>query len=150
MEVGRTSRTVVAAIGVVREPDGSEHEVSFSSPGPELQIATVVGPGRLGLESRRTSLAFVPGDVLAVPVKVSRGPGVEGPIRVELAAPRPSQSLWSDPLIIAAGQDEGVVRIVCGTTDVRPLTDRVVLQAVGHAESGPVTAETRLTLVAGP
>jgi hypothetical protein len=150
MEIGRTSRTVVAAIGVVREPDGSDHEVSFSSPGAELQIATVVGPGRLGLESRRTSLAFVAGDVLAVPVKVSRGPGVDGPIRVELAVPKPSHSLWTHPLILAEGRDEGVVRIVCGTTDERPSTDRVVLQAVGHAQSGPVTAETRLTLVVGP
>jgi hypothetical protein len=150
MEIGRTSRTVVAAIGVVREPDGIDHEVSFSSPGAELQIATVVGPGRLGLESRRTSLAFVAGDVLAVPVKVSRGPGLGGPIRVELAVPKPSHSLWAEPLILADGRDEGVVRIVCGTTDERPLTDRVVLRAVGHAQSGPVTAEARLTLVTDP
>ena len=150
MEIGRTSRSVVAAIGVVKEADGSEHEVSFSTPGAELQIATVVGPGRIGLEARRTSLAFAPGGILTVPVKVSRGPGVDGPIRVELAVPKPSHGLWTAPLILAAGQDEGVVRIVCGTTVARPLTDHLVLQAVGQTKGGPVTAEARLALVAGP
>ncbi len=150
MEVGRTSRTVVAATGIVREPDGVEHEVSFSSPGTELQIATVVGPGRLGLESRRTSLAFVAGGVLEVPVRISRGQGVKGPVRVELAGPGPIRGLSADPLILAEGRDEGVVRIVCGTAGERPTTDRVVLQAVATVEGGPVTAETRLTLVAGP
>ena len=93
MEIGRTSRTVVAATGVIRDPDGVEHEVSYSTPRIELQIATVVGPGRLGLESRRTSLSFVAGGVLEVPVKVSRGREVRGPIRVELAGPGPSQRL---------------------------------------------------------
>ena len=150
MEIGRTSRTVVAATGVVREPDGTEHEVSFSTPRNELQIATVVGPGRLGLESRRTSLAFVAGGVLEVPVKVSRGQGVTGPVRVELAGPKPARGLSAEPLILAEGRDEGVVRIVCGTTGERPSDRSRRPPGRRPAEGGPVTAEARLTLVADP
>src|SRR5205085_140284 len=80
MEIGRTSRTVVIATGVVREPDGTEHEVSFSNPRNELQIAAVIGPGRLGLDLRRASIAVAPGRTLEVPVKVARGRGVDGPV----------------------------------------------------------------------
>jgi hypothetical protein len=150
MEIGRTSRTVVAATGVVREPDGGEHEVSFSTPGIELQVATVVGPGRLAIESRRTSLAFVPGGVLDVPVKVSRGQGIKGPVRVALAGPKSPRGISAEPLTLAEGREEGIVRIVCGSTVERPPADHLVLEAVADAEGGPVTAETRLTLVDFP
>ena len=150
MEVGRTSRSVVAAVGVVREPDGGEHEVSFSTPRNELQIATVVGPGRLGLEARRTSLAFVAGGVLEVPVKVSRGPGITGPVRVELAGPGPGRGLSADPLLLPEGRDEGVLRIVCGPADERPPTGRLLLRAVAPAGDDPVIAEASLVLVADP
>jgi hypothetical protein len=150
MEIGRTSRTVVMAIGVIRDPDGTEHEVNFSTPRTELQVTAVIGPGRLGLGTQRSSLTFHAGSVLEVPIKVSRGQGVKGPIRIELIEPRPSTELSAEPLVLEEGHEEGIVRIACGSSLEGPPVARVVLQALAPLEGGPVTAELRLTLVAGP
>ena len=87
MEIGRTSRTVVMASGVVHEPDGSTHEVSYSSPGAEVQMVAVIEPGRLGVEPLRTSIAIEPGKIVEIPFKLSRSERVSGPVRVGLVIP---------------------------------------------------------------
>ena len=63
------------ATGVVREPDGTEHEVSFSNPKTEIQVVAVIGPGRLGLEVGRASVAVAPERTLAIPVRIARERG---------------------------------------------------------------------------
>jgi hypothetical protein len=148
MEIGRTSRAVVMAIGVVREPDGTEHEVSFANPRTELQVVSVVAPGLLGLEARRTSVAAISGKTLEVPVKVTRGKGVAGPVRIELMIPRWLHGLSAEPLILNEGDDEGILRIVCGRTVEPPRTAQTVLRATSTA-ADPVTAEAPLTVIVG-
>jgi hypothetical protein len=150
MEIGRTSRTVLMATGLVREPDGTEHEVSFSSPSAEVQLIAVIEPARLGLESTRTSLAIAPGRTLEVPVKLARGRGVNGPVRVELVVPRRVIGLRAEPLVLSAGQDQGIMRIACATVVVSPRTDKVILRAQARVGVDPIFAEAKLTIVAEP
>ena len=138
MEIGRTSRAVVMATGVIREPDGTEHEVSFTTPKTELQVVAVVAPGLLGLEAGRTSVAATSGKTLEVPVKVTRGKGVAGPVHVELIAPEWLRGLSAEPLVLNEGDDEGILRIVCGPSLEAPRTAQVVLRA-RSAASDPVT-----------
>ena len=38
METGRTSRTCVMGVAILKEPDGSEHRVSFSSVNQNEQL----------------------------------------------------------------------------------------------------------------
>jgi len=146
MEIGRTSRAVVMAIGVVREPDGTEYEVSFATPKTELQVVAVIAPGLLGLEAGRTSVAATTGKTLEVPVKVRRGKGVAGPVQVELVTPEWLHGLSAEPLVLNEGDDEGILRIVCATSLEAPRTAQVVLRA-RSAASDPVTAEAPLTVV---
>ncbi len=61
MEIGRTSRTVVMAVGEVVDPDGSKHKVSFTSLNQNEQIVALVDPGQLSIELDRQTAVVVPG-----------------------------------------------------------------------------------------
>jgi hypothetical protein len=151
MEIGRTSRTVVMATGVVREPDGTEHEVNFSTPKTELQVVSVIAPGLLGLEARRSSVMAAPGAMLEVPVKVLRGKEVAGPVRIELIVPESSlRGLSAEPLVLNEGDEDGVFRIVCGASVTGPPTSQVLLRARSASGDDSVTAEAALTVVVDP
>ena len=74
MEMGRTSRTCVMGVGVVKD-GGAEHYVSYSSVQQNDQIIAVVEAGRLGVEVEKPASWRRRGKSVAVPVKVSRGQG---------------------------------------------------------------------------
>ncbi|HMC65682.1 MAG TPA: PPC domain-containing protein, partial [Gemmataceae bacterium] len=111
MELGRTSRSCVVAVGVIKDTDGSEHEVSFSSINQNEQIVAVVEPGRLGIETARTSAAIDPGKNVAVPVRVTRAKGLDGPIKVELIVPSHIRGVRADTVTIPAGRDRGSITV---------------------------------------
>jgi len=147
MEVGRTSRAVVMATGIVREPDGTEHEVSFSSIVNDLQISAVIGPGLLALEPGRTSIMVDPGGFVEVPIRVARGQSVDGPVRVELVAGPSVRGLAAEPLILDKGRDEGRLRIRRDPSRERLASARIPIRASASVDGDPVTAEASITLV---
>ena len=148
MEIGRTSRAVVMATGTIREPDGTNHEVNFSDPKNEIQITAVVGPGVIGLDLGRTSIALAPRRTVDVPVKVSRGKGIDGPIRVELLRSAGIRGVSAQPLILKAGRNEGTLRVVCDRSIDGPPAATLILQAAAIVGGEPVTAEAPLSVVA--
>ena len=154
MEIGRTSRAVVMATGSVREPDGLEHETSFSTPEIELQLVAVIRPGRLALESSRPSFAFDAGPVAEIPVKIVRGKGVSGPVRVELVESGAVLGLSAEPLILKDDQNAGVLRIVRDARVEIPSTStapvRIAIQARALTADGPLIAETGISFVGRP
>jgi hypothetical protein len=147
MEIGRTSRTVVAASGVVREPDGTEHEVSFSSPKADTQIVAVIGPGRLGLDLARASAALAPGRTSEVPVRVARGEGIDGPVRIEIVPAAWLHRLAAEPLVLDKDHEEGVLKIECGPEPAQWGTAQLLVRASAPAGADTVTAEASLTVV---
>jgi hypothetical protein len=150
MEIGRTSRTVVMATGVVREPDGTEHEVSFSNQKAEIQVVAVIGPGRLGLEVGRASVAVAPESTSEIPVKIARGKGVEVPVRVEIVSSPTLRGISAEPLILNIDREEATLQIKCGPDIAGFGTGRVVLRATALVGGDPVTAQASLTIVADP
>lgn len=147
MEVGRTSRTVVTAAGIVRDNDGTEYEVNYSSHGAELQVIAVIGPGLLGLEASRDSLPLAPGRSIEVGVKLARSKTAGGPVRVEMIAPAEVQGLSAEPLILEPGHAEGVMRIHSGEVLTCPSEARILLRASTMVGGDPATAETTLAIV---
>ena len=143
MELGRTSRTCVMGVGVVK--DGSaEHYVSYSSVQQNDQIIAVVEAGRLGVEVEKTALAAGRGKSAAVPVKVSRGRGLTGPVKVELILPAHLRGVSAEPIIIPADQANGTLTVrfadAPGPFNM-PLTVRATL-----TDGDPVVAETKLEI----
>jgi hypothetical protein len=143
MEIGRTCRVCIMGIGVVRDADGVEHEVSFSSTDQQMQLIVVVEPGRLGLTLDRGSVRGSPGQWVSLPLAIRRGTGLTGPVTVELVADDPS--IRAEPLTIPAGQSGGELKwrvTRSGTWTIRAAT---------RDERGqPVTAEARVDVVASP
>jgi hypothetical protein len=111
METGRTSRACVMGVATLREPDGSEHRVSFSSINPNEQFIAVVGPGRLSLATEQTVLVAPPGQMVALPVQIRRGPGLQGDVKIELIVPAHIRGVTAEPVVIAAGQERGVLTL---------------------------------------
>jgi hypothetical protein len=148
MEIGRTSRSVVMATGIIREPDGSEHEVGFSSPNADLQVISVIGPGLLGLEVLRSSVSAAPGKVLEVPIKIARAKQLDGPVRIQLALTKTIRGISADSLVLSKGQDTGRLRIVCDATLALPPRASMVIHATALFAGDPVTAEATVIVVA--
>ncbi len=145
MELGRTSRTCIMGVGVVKD-GGGEHYVSYSSVQQNDQIIAVVEAGRLGVAVEKPAILAVRGKSVAVAVRVSRDKGLVGPVKVELILPRHLHGVAAEPLVVPAGQSSGVLKVhfadAAGPFNM-PLTVRATLTA-----GDPVVAETKVDVVA--
>jgi hypothetical protein len=148
METGRTSRACVMAVGVVKD-GGAEHAVGYTSEGQNDQIIAVVETGLLGVEAERGSVPAVPGQAVAVPVKVSRGKGQAGPVRLELLVPEHVRGLSAEPVVLPADQSRGDFTLRFAAGPLGPFNVPLVLRATLTTAAGPVIAETKLEVVAG-
>jgi hypothetical protein len=146
METGRTCRVCVMGVGVIQEPDGSKHEVSFSSVNQNEQLVAVVGPGRLAMELERTSLTFIPGNTVIVPVHIRRGQGLSGTVKIELTLPEHVRGLSADPVTIAAGREDAQLTIRCAAGTAGPFNMPVTVRATLLHNGEPVVAEGKLEI----
>jgi hypothetical protein len=146
MQTGRTCRVCVMGEAAVTD-GGEKHVVSYTSAAQNEQIVAVVETGRLGLEVERTSVAAVSGGSVTVQVKVSRGEGLTGPVRLELTLPAHVRGVSADPVSIPADRSRGTLTLHFAKGAASPFNGPVVLRATLSDASGPVTAETRLEIV---
>jgi hypothetical protein len=144
METGRTSRTCVMAVGVVKDAVGGEHEVSFTSVAQNEQVVAVVEPGRLGVEADRASLLVTPGRSETVAVRVSRAKGLEGPVKVELVVPAHMRAIAADPVEVPAGAAKAALAIRFAAEAGGPYNMPVVIRATLTVKGEPVVAEAKL------
>jgi hypothetical protein len=145
MEIGRTCRVCIMASAVIKDGD-REHEVSFSAIGQNDQIVTVIEAGKLNVETTAASVAAAPGKTVSVPIKVLRGKGLSGPVRVELVLPAHVRGVQAEPMTIAEGQGEGTLAIRFAGDSQGPFNMPATIRATLETASGPVFAETRLEL----
>lgn len=147
MEIGRTSRTCVMAVGRVTLDDGSEHIVSATSHAQNDQIIILVDPGQLSVRLERSSLMARPGAHVEVPLVVERGADLAGPVQVELIVPSHVSGVACEPLRLTAAQSRGTLRVHFPVDNAgpfnQPFTVRATLQHRGH----PYTAESSLEIV---
>jgi hypothetical protein len=144
MEMGRTCRVCVQGVGVVKDADGSEHRVSFSSVNQNEQLVAVVGPGVIALEAERTSFRAEPGKQFAIAVKVQRGQGVEGPVELELVTPSHQRGLTAAKTTLAAKEDRGQLIVTCADKLTGPFNMPVIMRATLMRSGEPIVAEVKL------
>jgi hypothetical protein len=150
METGRTSRVCVMGVGVIKEADGKEHQVSFSSVNQNEQLVAVVGPGKLALELERTTLIVQRGKTVFVPVRIKRGQGVEGEAKLELIVPAHIKSLNGEVSTIAKGKEDGRLAIRCSTDARGPFNMPVIVRATILHDGQPVIAEGKVEILPEP
>ncbi|MGE5192584.1 MAG: hypothetical protein ACM3U2_08790, partial [Deltaproteobacteria bacterium] len=148
MEIGRTSRSVVMAVGEIADADGSRHTVSFTSLNQNEQIVALVDPGQLSLEVDRRSLRETPGGSAAVSVTVGRGQGVNVPVRIELVLPPHIHGVAADPLTLPAAQTTGTLTLHFSPSNRGPFNMPLLLRATAvKSATDSVVAETKIEIV---
>ena len=145
MEIGRTWRTCVEGVGVVKD-GGTERYVSYSSVQQNDQIIAVVETGRLGLEVEKPSILAGRGDSAAVPVKVSRGKGLNGPVKVELILPQHLHGVSAEAVVVAADQSIGTLTVHFAADALGPFNMPLTVRAT-LTDGDPVVAEAKLEIV---
>jgi hypothetical protein len=147
MEIGRTSRTCIMAVGVVNDAGGAAHKVSFTSLNQNEQIVILVDPGQLTLDADRHSIAALPGKEVELRVRVGRGQGVDGAIRVEAIQPAHFRGLDVSPVMIAEDQTTATLRFQFADR-IERINMPVILRATTTRDTAsPVTAETQVEIV---
>ncbi len=144
METGRTCRVCVQGVGTIKEADGTEHRVSFSSVNQNEQLVAVVGPGKLAIEAERTSFAAVPGKSFDVAVRIKRGQGVEGPVELDIVVSPQMRGISSAKVTIAAKEERGTLIVTCAERLAGPFNMPVTLRATLRQNGDPIIAETKL------
>jgi hypothetical protein len=147
METGRTCRVCVMAVGLIKDADGNEHAVSFTSLQQNEQLVAVIEPGRLGVERDRATLRAEPGKTVELAVRVSRGKGLVGPVKVELIVPEHLHGLGGGPVEVAAGEARAVLPIHFAADASGPYNMPVTIRATLLDGGKPVVAETRVEIL---
>jgi hypothetical protein len=148
METGRTCRVCVMGTATVKDPDGTEHVVTYSSREQNDQVIAVVEPERLGLRLDRPTVLVEPGKSLDLKIDVHRGEGLVGPASVDVLIPRSVQGVSAEPVRIGADSTSGKITLRFAVDCRGPFPSPLTVRAVVLQDGKPVTAERRLELVA--
>lgn len=149
MEIGRTSRSQLMVSGMLKDDDGTEHIVSYTSNEQNDQVIVVISGGLLGVEADRHSITATPAAPAELKVRVQREPSIAGLlVRVELALPAHVRGVKCKPVVVPAGREEAVLVVTCAA-GAGPFTLPAVVRAATIGPGDPHFAETRLELV-GP
>lgn len=147
METGRTSRTCVMAVGIIKDKDGTEHEVSFSSVGQNEQMVAVVEPGKLDIALERSSVTLNPGKIAEVAFQVARAKGLKGSVTVELILPNHIKGLRGDRVTLKKEETLGRMVVHCAEPLPGPINMPLVLRATLVYDGRPVIAEVKCDAV---
>ncbi len=144
MELGRTSRACVMAVGVVKEPDGTPHTVSYTSQEQADQIIALVDPGQLAVRVVPASLLAENGTEAELAVEIGRGKGIAGPVEIQLVVPDHIRGVHAPPVTIAAGQSSGRLRLRFDGESLGPFNMPLTVRATAHAGAYPYLAEDKV------
>lgn len=145
MEIGRTSRSNVMAVGEIVDTDGSRHKVAFSSQLQNEQIVALIDPCPLGMQVEVTSLTAAPGGAMELPVRVQRSRDVTGPVKLELIVPKHISGVSAEPVTIEEGQERGVLKVNFGPNS-GPFNMPLVARVSAVYRNGPVVNEAKISV----
>jgi hypothetical protein len=150
METGRTSRTCIMGVALLKDSDGQEYEVSFSSTAQNEQIVAVIEPGPLDVAVGRSSIVAMPGKRTSLPVRVARGRLLKGPAKIELIVPSHMRGVAADAIVIPADRDDGRLTLRFAAGPLGPFNMPLTVRATLTDHGRPVVAETKIEVLTQP
>ena len=148
LEIGRTSRTAIMVWGVVRDHDGTEHIVSYSSNEQNDQIIVLPEPGLLTLDLDRPAALGRPNETSEVRIKLHRDRRLAGaPVKLELVCPPHLRDVQADALTVAGDKSEGILKLRFGARP-GPFNLPVTIRGTALLNGAPQLGEIKLELVA--
>jgi hypothetical protein len=146
MEILRTSRTNLMATGIVVDPDGTRHPVTYSTESQNEQMVSIVSPEPMTLVLDPASVLAEPGKSAVVHVRVARGRQLTGSIRVELVCPRHIHGVVAEPTAIEPA-DSAALRLHFADGSLGPFNMPLTVRATSFDSRGyPVIAESQLPI----
>jgi hypothetical protein len=110
-------------------------------------MIVVIEPERLGLCAEKASYRTAPGQTVEVPVQVTRGKGLQGPVKVELVASPQTRGITTTAATIAADQGKGTITLRIPAELRGSFRVPLVLRATLTEKGEPVVAETKLEVL---
>jgi hypothetical protein len=147
MEMGRTSRVCISSSAVIKDTDGTEHTVSFSSVQQNDQMVAVIGPERVSLELEKSTIVPVPGQAIELPLKIARGKDLKGAVKVEVIVPAHMTGIQAEPITVAGDKNAGTLAIRF-PAKLGPMNAPLVIRATATENGKPVIAEAKLEVLA--
>jgi len=147
METGRTCRVCVMGTATVKDADGSEHVVTYTSQEQNDQIIAVVEPERLSLDLDRQTIRVEPGSEVQLGIKIARGVGLSEPALVEVEVPANFKGIDAARLELPGSAGDGKLRIRFSKEAIGPFNMPLTVRAVVKDKGLPVTAEAKVELV---
>lgn len=146
MEMGRTSRSVIMAVGEVASPDGKKHKVCYTTNNQNEQLIAILNASFVQLQPERTSLAAVPMQTVELPVDVKRDRSVTAPIKLELIVPTHIKDIAADPVEVLPGQSRAVLVLRFGKSP-GPFNMPLLLRGTALQGNSPLVGESPLEVV---
>ena len=148
LELGRTSRSQIMITGIVEDPDGTKHKVSYTSAAQFDQIIVLPAPGRIGIDTPRDSLVARPGGTVKVPIRITRATGAKTPVTVELVVPQHIRGVSAKPVSLPANADTGTLSVRFAAKGLGPFNMPLLLRAtILDSRGHPLIGETPLEVV---
>ena len=111
MEILRTSRTNLMATGIVIDPDGSRHPVTYSTDAQSEQMVSIVSPELMTLVLEPASALAGPGQWAVGCMSAHGARRLTGSVRVELVCPRHIQGVSAEPVTIESADRPADLRV---------------------------------------
>lgn len=148
MELGRTSRTCLMAVGVVTLEDGSPAKVSYSSQEQNDQIIVITAPERMQIVLSNENFLVEPGREYTVTVGLQRDMQLTQPTTIELVCPPHLPIAMAEPLTLAATETSGHFKIRLSDTPLPAINMPITIRATTLDERGlAVVSDAALELI---
>ena len=150
LELNRTGRIVVMAVGELIDEEGRKHKVSFSANSSNDQIIILTSPMKTGVDISPKHIVVQPDSSTALNVTVKRGQLAPQPMVVELMMPQHFSGIMAEPITIPAGSDQGTLQIQM-TNPSGPFNMPMTVRATTHDSDGlPLFSESKLEVIRKP
>ncbi len=146
LDVGRTSRTTLMAIGEVTDKSGRRHKVSYSSVAPAEQIIVLADPGPLSVKADRASILARPGQTVEVGVRVQRAKAIHWPVTLSLVTADHVRGVTAEPVVVAPDEQDATVKLHFDR-DCGPFNMPLVIRGVAQQGDQRVLAQAEIEVV---
>ncbi len=148
LDVGRTSRTCLMAIGEVDIGEGRTARVTYTSQAQNDQMIVLTAPEEFSLDSAISSVRAIPSSTVDIPITIGKARQLTQAVKVEVDIPKHISGVTAEPVQLAAGENSAVLRLTFAEQAPGPFNMPLTLRATTTDPRGNlVTAEYPLEIV---
>ncbi len=148
LEVGRTSRTCLMAVGDVVDADGTKHKVCFTSKEQNDQIIVLTAPEEFSAVPEVTSIRAVPGESVTVPLQVGRASALTQAATIEIAPAKHMRGVSAERVTVPGDINKTFLTIKFAKDAIGPFNVPLTIRATTMDNRGqPVVHESSLEVV---